>query len=241
MKAYLSGNIYIETAAKLFGKKVEKDTPLYTVAKSIVLGTDYDMQEWKLAMDLRDKLGVMLAPKWEDHLKEARRLLDKYHALYPGIGKFMLRKEAELLKYGYVTTATGRRRNLPCPHGQDTEGYWHLQNSAINAPIQGLASDITGSALIDVESAILQEYHISLWDYHYALYDKQWPDIPILINEVHDDLVVDYPNTDAKRHKRDVELVVETMKQVRSLRKLVPSFDLVLNVEAQVGKHWGAK
>jgi DNA polymerase I-like protein with 3'-5' exonuclease and polymerase domains len=116
-----------------------------------------------------------------------------------------------------------------------------LQNSAINAPIQGLASDITGSALIDVESAILQEYHISLWDYHYALYDKQWPDIPILINEVHDDLVVDYPNTDAKRHKRDVELVVETMKQVRSLRKLVPSFDLVLNVEAQVGKYWGAK
>ena len=49
---FYSGSGYIGIAEEMFGKKVEKDTPLYTVAKSTVLACQYGAEDFKFAEQL---------------------------------------------------------------------------------------------------------------------------------------------------------------------------------------------
>ena len=103
---------------------------------------------------------------------------------------------------------------------------------AINFPIQSLASDVTGSALIDVEHALLTERGITYSQYYQGLLEEQrillttgqYRDImgiSRLINEVHDELTLDlHPG----HLKRDIEIVIETIKSVSTLKTLLPGF-----------------
>jgi DNA polymerase I-like protein with 3'-5' exonuclease and polymerase domains len=119
----------------------------------------------------------------------------------------------------------------------DSEGFWHIKNAAVNFPIQSFAFDVIGSGLIDYETALLKEHKLSYREWHEALLVHPW-DLPAspVFNSVHDESDLDlHPRSG----KRDLEILVDAMRNVRSLKKLVPKFDLTLKCDVQIVDNWG--
>lgn len=236
MEFFQGPNGYIAVGKELFGKTVVDGTPEYTTIKSIVLGIQYGMGAFKLAYQLWNVVGVKLSADWQEHKRQAGALREKYLNKFPGIRKYMYVQKQRLLKDQYVESLTGRRRNLPCPFGEETPGFGHLLNQSINFPIQSFASDVTGSAMVDIESALLDQYGFSYEEYHWRLLQEKYPNMPLLINEVHDDLVFDMP---APKRRDNLALITQIMKEVPTLRALCPSFTIDLNIGQKVGSRWG--
>lgn len=242
LSAFTKGRGYVDVARWLFNRAgIEEGTKEYKAAKAIVLGTNYGMGV--------DKLGISLGVGRD----EAGALRRKYFRTFPGISLYMNARRAELLSSGQVVSPTQRVRRLAVPEGEETPGFGHLLNEAVNFPIQSFAADITGSALVDVEQALLSEHNQTLTDHHRKLVDAERGltngqgvgivesvglDYSVLENEVHDSLVADlYPAT----ADRDTEVILEVMRAVPTLRKLVPSFaDVPLNVKVKRGERWGS-
>lgn len=257
MYYFTKGGGYIGIAKELLGFEPKKDTPAYVAVKSLVLGTDYNMQEWKFAKTLWDGVKtspttwqeIRLSPTWREHLKQAARLRRSYLDRFPGLKRYMEAREEELLTGGAVASATGRIRHLPCRAGRETPGYPHLLNQAINFPVQSLASDVTGSALIDVERELLSYYLMSYDEYLTLLLETQkkyltsqgkgdilptYSPATVCFNEVHDNLVFDVHPSRVKDH----DLIRETMQAAPSLKKLLPGFDIPLSVNAKISDRW---
>lgn len=231
-------NGYIQVGRELFGAEVKEGTPQYTATKSTVLGIQYGMGGKKLAAQLWGNVNVKLSADYEEHERLAQELRNTYLRKFPGIKRYMYLQKQRLLRDGAVTSLTGRVRHLPVPYGEDTPGFGRLLNQAINFPIQSLASDVTGSAMLDVEERLLDQYNLSYTDYHYRLMTGEYPVMPLLINEVHDDLVYDVPQ---KRRRDNLALISETMSELPTLRRMFPKFDVQLKVGQEAGERWSLK
>ena len=256
MRVFTTGNGYVDIARALFHKEVPKEGIEYRATKAIVLGVHYNLQTDKMALDLWDGVlndqgelvTIRFSTDYDDHWRTVDELRRSYLRTYPGLMEYQALQERYLLRHQSAVSATGRTRNLPIPDGRNTKGYGHALNMAINFPIQSLAADVTGSALVDVEAALLREHRLTYPEYYQLLLDEQkylltnssgrgtiYP-ISQIINEVHDELTVDL----APDHlKRDTELIIETMRAVPSLHKILPSFTCPLDVSARIGSHWG--
>lgn len=228
---------YLLVAKDLWGKEYEKGTLEYRTTKEVVLGSNYRMRAPKMAWKLWYQLQVHLAKNFETHLKRTEEILERYHEKFPKLRRYQEERVREVLETQQIVCETGYVRHLPCPDGRDTPGFWHTANEAANVRTQHLASAITGSALIDIESLLLKEHGMSLVEYHAALLKKDWPPFALPINEVHDSLVFDLHPRSAKK---DTEIIVETMRAVPTLRALVPKFDIPLGVEGACGPVWCA-
>ena len=249
---FIHGDGYGAVAKWLWNSDVVKGTQEYRTTKSIILGIIYNMGAFKMAEELWFKDNVRLAPNFRAHARVVAKLRDKFLGRFAGVPRYITAREAELVTTGQVRSLLGRIRHLPCPDGRETPGFPRLLNQAVNFPIQSLASDVTASAILDVEAELLAANNISLSEYLRELLRTRklyltggpadgiiYPtyEISAIINEVHDDVVVDFHPSNLRR---DQELVIETMKAVRSLRKLV-TLDVPLGVDATISTHWGAK
>lgn len=247
---------YLDAARRILGVEVQEGTALYTGIKSIILGVDYNMQTPKMAWQLwigpHGGQPIRFSADYDEHERETDRLRRLYLSTYLGLGRYMEAREAELLDTQQVLSAAGRVRHLPVPEGTHTPGYHRMLNQAINFPIQSLASDVTGAAVVAVEEELLRLHGLTYADYNALLWESRKKfltggssrgiipayDMTLCINEVHDDLVFDlHPDYE----KRDHELIVETMRDVKLLRQLVPGFDVKLKVGVKKGPRWGEK
>jgi DNA polymerase I-like protein with 3'-5' exonuclease and polymerase domains len=233
---FLRGTGYIGVAKEFWGQDVKDGTSLYKATKCLVLGLNYNMGAWHLANDLWFKNDFKFSEDWEEHVRKTKRARKKYLAMFPGLRRYIRDRIREVTDEQRVVSPSGRIRHLP-HHGADSEGFWHIKNAAVNQPIQSFASDVTGSAIVDYEEALLKEHKLSYVDWHRALLDSPG-DLPCspVFNEVHDELDLDlHPRTG----KRDLEILIDCMRNVRTLKKLVPEFDLKLKVDAQAVPSWG--
>lgn len=90
--------------------------------------------------------------------------------------------------------------------------------------------------MVDVEAELLRKYNLTYEEYHWRLMEGKPPTMPLLINEVHDDLVYDMP----KKGLRDnLVMISEIMAGVPTLRALLPEFDVPLKTGQKVGSRWG--
>jgi DNA polymerase I-like protein with 3'-5' exonuclease and polymerase domains len=226
---------YAEIARKMLGKVVEKDTREYRVIKETVLGVHYYAGAFRIAEQLWFKLGIRLAPRWPAHMAKCDEFRKQYLRLFPGVKRYFAARREELAANESVTCLTGFVRHLP--GYRSATDKWvrkHLLNEAINAPIQHLASAVTGAALVDCEAALLSASGVSYVEHHSDLLRRNW-DRTLILNEVHDEIVFDVHPRHAKRDER---LIVEAMEAVPTLRKLCPTFDLKLKVEVKKGPRW---
>jgi len=247
LEYFTTGNGYIGIAEDLFRTKVEEGTELYRGVKSIVLGVHYDMGSDEMARQMWFEKKIRLRADYDSHWEEIDRLRNLYLSTYPNVRAYMERRRAEARARGGVTTPTGRIRTVGNRFVDK-----HILNQAINAPVQSTASDVTGAALVDCERAILQEAGLSLIDWYdhlitqrrkyltqegtYGIIPEQWR-IPTLFNEVHDEITSDLP---PEWEKKGVELIVETMRSVPTLRRLAPFLkDMPLYVDPKLGSRWG--
>lgn len=235
---FYSGGGYVDIAADLFGFTIEEGSPEYKTIKAIHLGTQYNMGAGKMANDLWNKKGVKLADGFEAHRAEVEKIRDKYFKMFPKMKRYINQQKRRVLRFQQVVSATGRVRHLPHA-GEDSPLYWHKENQGINQPTQSLASDVTGSAMVDYEREMLDIRGITYNDWHSSLLLHPW-DLKAspLINEVHDELLLDmHPDTG----ERDLEILEEMAVEVPTLRGMCPKFDMKLKVKVTIGDCWGGK
>ena len=245
LRYFTKGRGYVDVAKELFGTDVEEGTDLYKAVKIVVLGVHYNLQTPHMARNLW-LAGIKLGIDSGSHEEETDRLRKTYLRKFPGVQRYRSAREEEWSRKGYVTSLTGRVRHLPVP-ARGERGWGHALNQAINFPVQSLASEVTASAMLDVEEELLRAHGLSYSQWLTYLAEtanniltgtaKRDIFMPIsgIFNEVHDEVTVDlHPD----HLVRDTELVVETMRAVPSLRALVPTFTCPLDVDLKVTPRW---
>ena len=199
--AFLSGeDIHRVTASQVF------DTPLAEVtslqrsrAKAVNFGIVYGISQFSLSRDI----GVSV--------QEAKRYIDNYLTKYHGVREYMKSVVERAKIDGWASTLYGRRRWLPELKSSNFNIRSFGERVALNMPIQGTAADIMKIAMNNVSQRLKAE----------KLGAR-------LILQIHDELIVECPETEEEIVKK---ILREEMEGAASLS--VP-----LTADAMAGKSW---
>lgn len=169
IEAFKNGeDVHRRTAAEIFGQLPENiSAEQRRYAKTINFGLIYGMGQYGLAK----ALGI-------DNLS-AKSFIDRYFARYTGVAEYMQRTKDEAAARGYVETLFGRRLYLPGIHSKNGRERAGAERAAINAPMQGTASDLIKRAMIAVRKHLLAD----------GLHSR-------LMLQVHDELVLEVPENE---------------------------------------------
>jgi len=187
-EAFAAGDdIHAATAAKVFDLPMEHvDTELRRRAKAVNFGLAYGMNAWGLSQRLD------IAPD------EAQEIIDGYFEGFPKIKTYLTAQVERARLDGYTETLLGRRRYIPELTSDNRRLRELGERQALNAPIQGGASDVFKLAMIKVDRAL--QDHAKLGCH--------------MLLTVHDELVFEVP----KKHlKAASELVREGMEHAIEL------------------------
>jgi DNA polymerase-1 len=197
--AFASGeDIHTATAARVFGLPLDAVDPLSrSRAKMVNYGLAYGMNAWGLAQRLD------IAPD------EAQEIMDAYFASFPAIREYLDNQVGHATVEGFTETLLGRRRYIPELQAANPRVRDMGRRQALNAPIQGSASDVFKMAMIRVDE---------------ALRDDPGLDCHMLLT-VHDELVFEVPEAGVGAA---AALVQERMEH---------AVDLEVPLQADVG--WG--
>ena len=141
LKKAFSGNkdIHKLTASQILDIPIEKvSQEERRNAKAINFGIIYGLSAFGLAK----QIGVSRS--------DAKKYIDEYFKMYPGILEYMEEIKIKLEKSGFVKTLFGRRINIRDYNSKNPMVRNYAQRQAINAPIQGTAADIIKLAMIKV-------------------------------------------------------------------------------------------
>ena len=193
-------DIHRSTAAKIYGIPLEEVTPrLRTAAKAINFGIMYG----KGAFSLSEDLGVSV--------REAGSFLKSYFASFPKVDSYMHKTIADAKEKGYVSTLFGRRRALPELASSNVNVRASGERMARNTPIQGTAADVIKLAMVKVWRRIRAE----------GLQSR-------LILTVHDELIVEAPETEAETAARILKEEMEGCVH----------FAVPLDTDVRQGRSW---
>jgi DNA polymerase-1 len=201
-EAFATGaDIHAATAATVFDLPIEHvDAELRRRAKAVNYGLAYGMNAWGLATRLD------LTPD------EAQEIMDGYFEGFPMIKEYLRTQVERARRDGFTETILGRRRYIP----ELTSGNRRLQGlgerQALNAPIQGSASDVFKVAMIAVDRALQEHGDLGC---HMLL-------------TVHDELVFEVP---ADRVEDAAALVRDRMEHAVAL-------DVPLMADVGWGPNW---
>ena len=195
-------DVHTITASQVFGVPVEEVTPLMRrSAKAVNFGIVYGISAFSLSQDI----GVTVA--------QAKEYMEKYFQHYSGVKAYMDHVVEQARQDGYVTTLFGRRRWVPELKSSNFNTRSFGERVALNAPIQGTAADIIKLAMIRVRNRLSTE----------GLEGR-------LVLQVHDELIVECPESETERV---CALVKEEMEAVAAQRLPVR-----LLADTAAGKTW---
>ena len=136
-------DIHRQTAAKVFHVPFDEVTPLQRRnAKAVNFGIVYGISSFGLSQDL----SISRA--------EAKKYIDEYYEMFPGIRVFLEKQVRDAKEYGYSVTMFGRRRPIPELSSSNFMQRQFGERVAMNAPIQGTGADIMKLAMIRVYEAL---------------------------------------------------------------------------------------
>ena len=158
-------DIHRAIAADVFSESVDEVShEQREYAKMVSYGLAYGMEAYGLAQ----RLGGSVA--------EAKEIMERYFATYPGVKKYMDEAVAEARANGFTRTELGRIRPLPELHTGNRGAQMAAERQAMNAGIQGLAADIFKVALVRLDTRLQRE----------ALQAR-------IVLQVHDEVLVESP------------------------------------------------
>ncbi|MDP9297279.1 MAG: DNA polymerase I [Actinomycetota bacterium] len=193
-------DIHAATAARVFGLPPEHvDPESRRRAKAVNYGLAYGMNAWGLASRLD------ISPD------EAQEFIDAYFAGFPGIKEYLDKQVARATAEGFTETLLGRRRYVPELRASNPRVRDLGRRQALNAPIQGSASDVFKVAMVAVDRA-LRDADLGC---HMLL-------------TVHDELVFEV----------DAERVEEAAALVRDLMENAIELDVALRADLGWGPNW---
>ena len=197
--AFESGeDIHTATAARVFDLPLDAVDPgSRSRAKMVNYGLAYGMNAWGLAQRLD------IAPD------EAQEIMDAYFTSFPAIREYLDRQVGHATVEGFTETILGRRRYIPELQAANPRVRDLGRRQALNAPIQGSASDVFKVAMIQVDGALREQPGL---------------DCRMLLT-VHDELVFEVPRSNVEAA---AALVQERMEH---------AVELEVPLQADVG--WG--
>ncbi len=134
------------------------------VAKRVNFGIIYGQSAYGLSKDL------------DISVNQAQDFIDAYFLRYPRVKDYIDAQIKKAQKQGFVTTLLGRRRYIPEINNKNMGLRQFAQRQAVNAPIQGTASDLIKLAMIKIAAEIkLKQLKAKM------------------ILQIHDELVFDLP------------------------------------------------
>ncbi len=195
-------DVHAATAARVFGVPLDQVTAdQRRSAKTVNFAVLYGQSDFGLSRQLR--IGRA----------EARQLIDAYFGEFPGVLDYIQSTKEQARNVGYVTTLPPyrRRRYIPGIHAGNHNERQAAEREAVNAPVQGTASDIIKAAMIRVQRAIRQE----------GLRSR-------MILQVHDELLFEIV---PEEETAMIRLVTREMESAFEL-------DVPLKVEVKAGCNW---
>ena len=199
--AYNEGkDIHSLTASQVFGVPISEVTSkMRREAKAVNFGIIYGISDYGLARNL----GIPFAA--------AKSYIEKYFATYSAVKDYMNSNVEFAREHGYVSTLTGRRRFIPEIKNSNANIRQFGERAAMNMPLQGSSADIIKIAMINVHTRLKKE----------GMKAK-------LILQVHDELVLDCPESEQEKAS---EILKHEMEN--AVKLTVP-----LTVEVHSGKNW---
>ncbi|MDE7440295.1 MAG: DNA polymerase I, partial [Clostridia bacterium] len=193
-------DIHSVTASQVFGVKLDEVTDkMRREAKAVNFGIIYGISDFGLSRNLNIPVAT------------AREYIEKYFATYSAVKEYMNANVVFAKANGYVSTLTGRKRNIPEINSSNFNLRQFGERAAMNMPLQGSSADIIKIAMINVHNALKKA----------GLKTK-------LILQVHDELVLDVPKDEAEQA---AEILKTEMENAVKLK--VP-----LTVDVHTGENW---
>ena len=200
-------DIHSLTASQIFNVDIKKvDQDQRRKAKAINFGIIYGISQYGLAKQINVSN------------YEAEEFLDAYFAKFPEIKIYMDDTIKFCRKSGYVNNIFGRRSHFNGINYKNFNVRNFQERAAINAPIQGSASEIMRLAMIRLNK---------------KLSDKKNIQSKTLL-QIHDELIFEVPKNNEKTM---VKLIKDEMASV--VKSDHHSFSIPLTVDINVGDNWG--
>jgi DNA polymerase-1 len=217
VEAYRKGlDLHAVTAAGMLGLKPDEfDTaqPAHKEArqkaKAVNFGVIFGSGPSGLREFARDAYNLKIT------MKEARAVIDRFLATYPGVARWQRAQEARTRQTRTVSTRGGRVYRFAWePRGE------YSRNLALNLPIQGTAAEIAIEALIRIDARLRESM----------------PGKAQLVLQVHDEFVVEVEGDEAVvLAKRIVE-----KEMIAAFEALLPGAPTKGLVTAHSGPTWAA-
>ena len=201
-------DIHSLTASQIFNVDIKKvDNDQRRKAKAINFGIIYGISQYGLAKQINVSN------------YEAEEFLNAYFAKFPEIKIYMDQTIKFCRKSGYVNNIFGRRSHFININDKNYNVRNFQERAAINAPIQGSASEIMRLAMIRLNK---------------RLNEKSNQNLKILL-QIHDELIFETPKEEAKKISR---IIIDEMSSV--VKSEQHSFSIPLTVDLNIGDNWGA-
>ncbi len=201
IRAFKEGaDIHRHTASLIFDVTLDDVTDdMRDSAKTVNFGILYGMGPFSLAKSLNISN------------EAARDFIKQYFDRYPRVKRYLDGSMEDARKNGFVATLFKRRRYIPEIASKDPRTKAFAERTAINAPIQGTASDIIKIAMIQIDKELEKNKFLSK-----------------MILQVHDELLFETPKNELKQV---LKLVTNRMQSAAKLQ--VP-----LKVSIKYGPNW---
>ena len=200
-------DIHSLTASQVFNidiKKVSSD--MRRKAKAINFGIIYGISQYGLAKQ------IMVSNQ------EAEEFLKSYFLKFPEIKSYMDSTIKFCRKSGYVSNIFGRRSHITGINDKNFNVRNFQERAAINAPIQGSASEIMRLAMIRLNK---------------KLEDIKNDQCKMLL-QIHDELIFEVSKSE---EKKVAKIIKDEMTSVKDSD--LHSFSTPLTVDLNIGDNWG--
>ena len=195
-------DIHTRTAAEIFDVRPDQVSPnMRREAKALNFGILYGMGPLGFARSA----GV--------NREQARQFIDKYLAEFSGVAAYIEKTKQQARDHGYVTTAYGRRRELPEINSGIPQLVAQAERMAVNAPAQGTAADIIKLAMVKIFAHLEENYG---------------SDQARLLLQVHDELVLEVKTDLSEQIGRETKEIMENIWPV----------EIKIATEEKIGDNW---
>jgi DNA polymerase-1 len=200
-QAFLDGqDIHRAVASEVFGTALgEVSSEQRSAAKAVNFGIVYGITAWGLARQL------------DCDASRAAAIIDDYKARFRGIQSFLDECVTQAKERGYVETIMRRRRSVRSVDSSNSQQRSMGERVAINSVVQGSAADLIKIAMNNVQVGLLEFF----------------PSARLLM-QIHDELVVEAPASEAERVR---DFLVEVMESAMDL-------DVPIIADASIGYSW---
>ncbi len=200
-------DIHSLTASQVFDVEVKKvDQDMRRKAKAINFGIIYGISQYGLAKQINVS----------NH--EADMFLNSYFSRFPEIKIYMDDTIKFCRKSGYVNNIFGRRSHFNGINDKNFNVRNFQERAAINAPIQGSASEIMRLAMIRLDRK----------------FESLQNNKSKILLQIHDELIFEVPEKEVKTISKIID------KEMTSVTESdLHSFSTSLTVDVNIGDNWG--